>query len=75
MVNQLFKIGDKVQFARTFLRATGQLAGDVPHASGRVVSLQPISAALDLAVIEWDRAGVPAKVLTSNLIHKGKELA
>lgn len=75
MVNGLFRIGDKVQFARTFLRATGQLAGDVPHATGRVVSLQPISKALDLAVIEWDRPGVPAKVLTSNLIHKGKELA
>ncbi len=74
-MNQLFRIGDKVQFARTFLRATGQLAGDVPHATGRVISLQPISAALDLAVVAWDRPGVAAKVLTSNLIHKGKELA
>lgn len=71
----LFRIGDRVQFAREFLRATGQLAGDVPHASGRVVSLQPISKALDLAVVEWGRPGVPAKVLTSNLIHKGRELA
>ena len=71
----LFKIGDRVQYARQWLRATGQLAGDVPHASGRVVSLQPISAALDLAVVEWNRPDVPTKVLTSNLIHKGRELA
>jgi hypothetical protein len=71
----LFRIGDKVQFAREFLRATGQLAGDVPHASGRVVSLQPISNALDLAVVEWNRAGINARVLTSNLVHKTKELA
>lgn len=74
-MSPLFRIGDRVQYARTFLRATGQLAGDVPHATGRVVSLQPISAALDLAVIEWDRPDVPAKVLTSNLIHAGRELA
>lgn len=74
-MTQLFRIGDRVQYARTFLRATGQLTGDVPHATGRVISLQPISAALDLAVIEWNRAGVPSKVLTSNLIHAGRELA
>ena len=74
-MSPLFRIGDKVQFARQWLRATGNFAGDIPHASGRVVSLQPISKALDLAVVEWDRPGVPAKVLTSNLIHKGKELA
>ena len=73
-MNQLFKVGDRVQYARQFLRATGQLAGDVPHASGRVVSLQPVSNALDIAVIEWDRPGVPAKVLTSNLVHKGRGL-
>lgn len=75
MVNGLFRVGDTVQYARTFLRATGQLAGDVPHASGRIISLQPISAALDLAVVAWDPPGIAAKVLTSNLIHKGKELA
>lgn len=74
-MSPLFRIGDRVQFARTFLRATGQLAGDVPHASGRVISLQSISKALDLAIVEWDRPHVPAKVLTSNLVHKGKDLA
>lgn len=74
-MSPLFRIGDRVQYAREFLRATGQLAGDVPHAIGRVISLQPISAALDLAVVEWDRPDVPAKVLTSNLVHKGRELA
>ncbi len=73
MVNQLFRIGDRVQYARTFLRATGQLAGDVPHASGRIISLQPISAALDLAVVAWDRPGIAAKVLTSNLIHANRK--
>lgn len=74
-MNQLFKVGDRVQYARQWLRATGNLAGDIPHASGRVISLQPVSNALDIAVIEWDRPNVPAKVLTSNLVHKGRELA
>lgn len=73
-MTQLFKVGDRVQIARQWLRATGNLAGDIPHATGRVISLQPVSNALDIAVIEWDRPNVPAKVLTSNLVHKGREL-
>lgn len=63
----LFKIGDRVQYARQWLRATGNFAGDIPHAKGRIISLSPVSKALDVATIEWDRPDVPVKVLSSNL--------
>lgn len=67
MVKNQFKIGDRVQYAADFLRATGQLAGDIPHARGRIISLSPVSKALDVALIQWDRPDIPAKVLSSNL--------
>jgi hypothetical protein len=65
----LFKIGDRVQYARAWLRSTGQLAGDIPHATGRIISLSPVSNGLDIATIEWDRPGLSVKVLTSNLVR------
>ena len=65
----LFKIGDRVQYARQWLRATGNLAGDIPFAKGRIIALDPISKGLDIALIEWNRPSLPAKVLTSNLVR------
>ena len=47
----IFKIGDRVQYARQWLRSTGQLAGDIPHATGRIISLSPVSNGLDIATI------------------------
>ena len=37
----IFRTGDRVQYARQWLRSTGQLAGDIPHAIGRIISLSP----------------------------------
>lgn len=68
----IFKIGDRVRYARAWLRSTGQLAGDVPHAKGRIISLAPVSNGLDIATIEWDRPGISAKVLTSNLTRENR---
>lgn len=69
----IFKIGDRVQYARQWLRSTGQLAGDVPHATGRIISLSPVSNGLDIATIEWNRPGLSAKVLTSNLVREDRK--
>jgi hypothetical protein len=69
----LFKIGDRVQYARAWLRSTGQLAGDIPHATGRIISLAPVSNGLDIATIEWNTAGLSAKVLTSNLVREDRK--
>lgn len=66
-MTQLFKIGDRVQYTRQWLRSTGQLAGDIPHATGRIIGLAPVSNGLDIATIEWNRPGLSTKVLTSNL--------
>jgi hypothetical protein len=65
----IFRAGDRVQYARQWLRSTGQLAGDIPHATGRIISLSPVSNGLDIATIEWDRPGLSARVLTSNLVR------
>ena len=72
-MNQIFKIGDRVQYARQWLRSTGNLAGDVPHAKGRIIGLSPVSNGLDIATIEWDRPGLSAKVLTSNLVREDRK--
>jgi hypothetical protein len=68
-MHTIFKTGDRVQYTRQWLRSTGQLAGDIPHAKGRIISLSPVSNGLDIATIEWDRPNIPAKVLTSNLVR------
>ena len=72
-MNQIFKIGDRVQYARQWLRSTGQLTGDIPHAKGRIIGLSPVSNGLDIATIEWNTAGLSAKVLTSNLIREDRK--
>lgn len=72
-MNQIFKIGDRVQYTRQWLRATGNLAGDIPHATGRIIGLSPVSAGLDIATIEWNIAGLSAKVLTSNLVREDRK--
>lgn len=68
-MNTLFKIGDVVTYRREFLRATGQLSGPVPFARGRIISLSPVSKALDIATIDWSTPDIPARVLTSNLVR------
>ena len=69
----LFQVGDRVQYARAWLRSTGQLAGDIPHATGRIIGLTPVSAGLDIATIEWNTPGLSAKVLTSNLVQEDRK--
>ena len=68
-MSPLFRIGDTVAYKREFLRATGQLSGPVPFARGRIISLAPVSNALDIATIDWSEPDIPARVLTSNLIR------
>jgi hypothetical protein len=68
-MSTIFKLGDVVTYRREFLRATGQLSGPVPFARGRIISLAPVSNALDVATIDWNEPDIPARVLTSNLIR------
>ena len=68
-MSTIFKLGDVVTYCREFLRATGQLSGPIPFARGRIISLAPVSNALDIATIDWSEPDIPARVLTSNLIR------
>lgn len=62
----MVKIGDKVGFSATWLRSTFQLAGDIPHARGTVVTIDGM-----VAQVEWDRPNVPSRVLVKNLAQVG----
>jgi hypothetical protein len=68
-MSTIFKLGDVVTYKREFLRATGQLSGPIPFARGRIISLSPVSKALDVATINWSEPDIPTRVLTSNLIR------
>ena len=68
-MSTIFKLGDVVTYKREFLRAAGLLTGPVPFARGRIISLSPVSNALDVATIDWSEPDIPARVLTSNLIR------
>lgn len=60
------QVGDRVAYKASFLRNTGQVTGNLPLARGIVTELKPFGDNT-LAVIDWDRLGVPEKVLVSNL--------
>lgn len=67
--------GDKVCYSRTFLRSTGQMTGDVPHARGEVTAILSLGET-QLACIRWDTPDLPEKVNIANLsriTHRGIE--
>ena len=51
-----FKIGDRVAFAREFLRNTGQITGWKPFAEGVVVGVLDFgSGGRSMVTVAWDR--------------------
>jgi hypothetical protein len=64
------EVGDQVAYSAAFLRSTGQIAGDAPHAKGEVIALIPLGSTT-LAEIEWDTPDLPTKVNVANLCHVG----
>ena len=72
--NPGIKVGDKVAYSATWLRSTGQVAGDAAHARGVVKKLANLSkgaSPLVLAHVKWDR-DMPEKVNVRNLAVVGK---
>lgn len=63
----VFKTGQRVAFSRSFLRSTGQIAGDVPFLRGVVESCQPIGQR-QLCYIRWQGIETLQGVLSSNLV-------
>jgi hypothetical protein len=64
---QPVQIGDKVAYSKAFLQGTGQYAGDVPHARGKVAGLKQLGTELTIADNEGDRPGLPDRVNVKNL--------
>ena len=61
-----FEIGDRVCYAASFLRNTGQQTGDTAFLRGKITELKPFGDNT-MAVIQWDGEEEPGKVLTCNL--------
>lgn len=64
------KIGDKVGYAASFLRSTGQYTGEAPFRRGKVVALDEVQPNYVLVTVEWDH-GVTSNALHSNLAKIG----
>ena len=68
----MLSIDQRVQFSTSFLRNTGQYAGNDaptskgPFARGTVTKLEPVGAKNALVSVTWDN-GVRSNVLMSNL--------
>ena len=58
--------GDRVAYSSRFLKNTGQHTGDIPFARDTITLLTQMGNSR-LAHIDWDREGIPEKVLVSNL--------
>lgn len=65
------QVGDKVKYKAEWLRSVGMYTGPVPFARGVVTALEPVGS-MTLAVIKWDRPGIPERVNVENLIKVGK---
>jgi hypothetical protein len=57
-----------VQYAREFLVSTGTYTGDVPFAVGTVLELSGVESSM-VALVSWDRPGLPERVNTWNLVR------
>jgi len=66
------KPGDRVCFARHFLRNTGQFTGDVPFAVGTVEAVIDYGS-FTLATIRWDNLAGHKTVNVKNLILKDRK--
>jgi hypothetical protein len=66
------QLGDRVAYSSRFLKNTGQHTGDIPFARGTITRLTLIGNS-QLAHIDWDREGIPGKVLVANLSRVTKD--
>lgn len=67
MRTQPIRVGDRIGYSKAFLQSTGQYTGDVPLARGEVTGLTTLGKDTTLAVIAWDRPGLPERVNVKNL--------
>ena len=68
------QVGDKVAYSASWLRSTGQMAGDIGHARGVVTGLKVLSEDVVLAEVDWGGdPEVPTKINVKNLARvRGK---
>jgi hypothetical protein len=64
------KVGNRVAYSATWLKATGNHTGRIPFARGRVVEIVEMTD-MRLARVDWNDHCVPDKVCTANLVVIG----
>ena len=67
MSETVIMMGDRVAYSRAFLRSIACYAGDMPFARGVVTGFESLGPQTTLAVIQWDRPGIPERVNVLNL--------
>lgn len=60
------KVGDRVAYARQWLRNTGQYTGDAPQARGTVTAVEQVGETR-LATVDWGTPDLPDRVNVANL--------
>jgi len=56
----------KVRYKAEFLRSTGIYTGNIPRAKGIILEFIDLGQTT-LALVEWDKPGIPTKVNLKNL--------
>lgn len=67
-----FEEGDRVMFAASWLRNTGQLTGEVPFMEGTVTEVEDLlDTDRELVTVDWGEGGVFPS-LGANLVRKDR---
>lgn len=70
-MKQTITVGTKVAYSKKFLQSISEVTGAMPFASGKVTRLSPLGDKI-IAEVNWDRPGIPVRVITDNLIPVDK---
>jgi hypothetical protein len=64
------KVGERVAYARHWLKSCGFVTGDIPFARGVVTAIRELNGVPKLVSVAWDNSELgPAMVLISNLVR------
>ena len=67
------KLGDYVCYSREWRRSTGNITGELPIRSGRIINMKDLGSC-KLAIVEWTRQDIPTKENVKNLIRLDERL-
>jgi len=72
IMTKSFQLGDRVMYAREFLRNTGQMTGEVPFDVGTVINIKAKGEECEVCAVQWD-SDRRYLVRSSNLIRESEK--